>query len=270
MRGTILYDDRQPARSSITIVIDAASLNSGSPHRDEHLKSSDFFDVAKYPAIIFQSISVARQGAGFAVRGPLTMHGVTKDIAIPFRAIHPPTADPHGSTLVDFAGSVRVARADYPIMGGSKYNDWCDQMRSATMADSVDISVEVSGWDTDFARAHHADVDTAVAHVERDGAAAVAARAHEAVAKNPDAFKDAEWNVDQIGRALAQRGKSAEALAIFTLEAELFPKSASAHTALGAGYEATGDKASARSHYERALQLDPRESRAMERLRRLK
>lgn len=269
LRGTITYDERQTSASSITIVIEAASLNSGSRHRDEHLKSSDFFDVATYPTITFQSSSVTRQGAGLVVRGPLTMHGVTKEVAIPFRALHAPAADPHGSTLIDFAGSVRLARADFQIMGGAKYNEWFDQLRSATMADSADITLEVSGWDTDFGRAKNAAVDSAVAHIERDGVAAVVARARAAVVKNPVAFKDGEWDVDQIGRALIQRGMVKDALAIFALEAEFFPKSATAHTAFGAGLEATGDKTAARAQYERALELDPRETRALERMRRL-
>lgn len=266
LSGTLTYDHRAPENSSITMVIDIGTLNSGSRHRDAHLLSDDFFDAARFPVATFQSTSVLRKGNALVVRGPLTMHGVTREVAIPFRALHPPVEDPHGSTLVDFAGTVRVARADFNIMGGEKHNAWFDRLRSATMSDSVDIVLQVSGWDTDFARAKSAGVDAAVARIVQEGVAATVARAHDAVAKNPDAFKDQEWNVDQIGRALAQAGRTQDALAIFKLESELFPNSSSAHAALGAGYDLTGNPITARAEYETALRLDPRNTRALERM----
>ncbi|MDQ6886711.1 MAG: YceI family protein [Gemmatimonadota bacterium] len=269
IRGTILYDERAPASSSITVVIDAASLNSGSRHRDEHLKSADFFDAARYPAIIFQSTSVGRETDGFAITGTLSLHGVTRTVRIPFRAVHPPLADPHGSTIIDFAGSVRLARDDFGISGGSSFNPWFDRLRAATMGDSVDVSLEVVAWDTDFARERSAEVEAALQRIGKEGVSATAARARDLYARNPAALKDQEWAIDRIGRALAQRGQLPDALAIFVLEAELFPQSASAHAALGAGYEAVGRSEDARTEYERALRQDPLETRALARMRRL-
>src|SRR4051812_21999922 len=54
-KGTILYDEATPGASSVTLIIDTKSIDTGWPHRDEHLRTSDFFDVAKYPMIAFQS-----------------------------------------------------------------------------------------------------------------------------------------------------------------------------------------------------------------------
>ncbi|MGI8498512.1 MAG: YceI family protein [Gemmatimonadaceae bacterium] len=269
IRGTLLYDERTPANSSVTMVIDAASLSSGSRHRDEHLKSADFFDAVRYPTIVFESTRVSREGDGFAVTGSLTMHGVTRVLRIPFRPVHPPLADPHGSTIIDFAGDLRLARADFGIIGGSTFNPWFDRLRARTMADSVDVALEVTAWDTDFDRERNAQVEAAVQRIGKEGVEATVARARELHDRNPAAFKDQELGIDRVGRALAQRGQLREALAIFALAADLFPESAAAHAALGAGYESAGKIDDARSEYERALRQDPLETRALARLRRL-
>src|SRR5437868_5822856 len=97
IRGTIVYASGDAAASSVTIVIGAKSIATGSAHRDEHLRSPDFFDVAKYPVIVFRSATTATRGDSFVVTGPLTMHGVTRTVAIPFRETARPLADPHGS-----------------------------------------------------------------------------------------------------------------------------------------------------------------------------
>src|SRR6476469_7415996 len=56
--GTILYDPEHPERSSVSIVIETKTIDTGWPHRDDHLQTDDFFDVAKYPTITFQSVAL--------------------------------------------------------------------------------------------------------------------------------------------------------------------------------------------------------------------
>ncbi len=82
-------------------------------------------------------------------------------------------------------------------------------------------------------------------------------------------FRRLSIDTRSVGRSLAQRGQLREALAIFALAADLFPESAAAHAALGAGYESAGKIDDARSEYERALRQDPLETRVLARLRRL-
>src|SRR5690348_17788416 len=74
-RGTILYDRSNPGRSSVSVVIDARSIDTGWPHRDEHLRTSDFFDVERFPTIVFQSDSLRAVPNGWIMDGRLTMHG---------------------------------------------------------------------------------------------------------------------------------------------------------------------------------------------------
>jgi polyisoprenoid-binding protein YceI len=266
LRGTILYDNGDPTRSAVAIVIDMASLNTGARHRDEHLKSSDFFDVEKFPMAVFRSTGVSRTSTGLQLLGALTLHGVTREIAIPCSTIHAPTADPHGSTLIDFAGHVRLARLDFGIVGAGAHNEWFDRLRAATMTDSVDVALQISGWDTDFDRANDPAIAGALQRIEQQGVQAAVTRARGIAASDPARLKDAQWGLDQTARALAQKERHQDALTIYALEAELYPVSASAHAALGAAYEVTGDTARAGEAYRRALQLDPYETRALVRL----
>jgi polyisoprenoid-binding protein YceI len=268
VRGTIVYAPGAPEASSVTVAIRTASLATGSAHRDEHLRSADFFDAATHPVILFRSRRVRpAAGGGFVVTGPLTMHGVTREVSIPFRETRPPYAEPHGSTLVFFAGGVRLAREDFGILGGSAHNDWFDAVRSATMADSVDVTLEVAGWDTDYARS--ARWRAPLARLARDGVGPTVARLRALRAQHPDTLRGAEWELDQLGRAMLERGPPADAVELFRLNLELFPKSAAAHTAMARWYELAGDRGHAARAVERALGLDPYETRALELERRL-
>ena len=77
--GSITYDPAKPEASSVSVTIPLDGLNSHVPDFDEHLKSADFFDAAKYPNITFKSTKVEGAGTGkLKVTGDLTVHGVTK------------------------------------------------------------------------------------------------------------------------------------------------------------------------------------------------
>ncbi len=88
--GTILLDDANPEKSKITASVDVRTITTGVEERDAHLKSPDFFDVAKYPAITFESAAVSRSSAtSYVVTGNLTMHGVTKSVTLAVTASPP-------------------------------------------------------------------------------------------------------------------------------------------------------------------------------------
>ncbi|QWP76878.1 YceI family protein [Lysobacter sp. K5869] len=77
--GSITYDQAKPAASSVQVTIPLDGLDSHVPDFDEHLKSADFFDAAKFPNITFKSTKVEAAGANkLKVTGDLTVHGVTK------------------------------------------------------------------------------------------------------------------------------------------------------------------------------------------------
>lgn len=83
--GTILFDGGKIPQSSVTADIQATSIVTGNRQRDEHLRSSAFFDTAVYPSATFQSARVEPLGDGYVCMGIFTLHGVSREIRIPFR-----------------------------------------------------------------------------------------------------------------------------------------------------------------------------------------
>jgi len=81
---TINNDEKNITKSSVNVVIKATSVDTGIEARDRDLRTSDFFDVEKFPEITFKSERIEKKGKQFVAYGPLTMHGVTKEIALPF------------------------------------------------------------------------------------------------------------------------------------------------------------------------------------------
>ncbi|MBA3560327.1 MAG: YceI family protein [Gemmatimonadaceae bacterium] len=268
VRGTLFYDGERPERSSITVVIGAASIHSGSRHRDEHLRSSDFFDVTRFPHITFTSERVTRAGNGLLVSGPLEMHGATRNVAIPFRQVRPLLEDPHGSDIVNFEGSLRLARKDFGILGGAKFNSWFDDIRSATMADSVDVMLEIQAWETNFVRLRR--WDGALDRFKREGIGPTAKRLRAMKAMHADSIDGVDWELDQIARTLVARERPAEAIELLELSVELLPASAASHASLSRVYELTGDRRAALASAERALALNATNTRALELARRLR
>jgi polyisoprenoid-binding protein YceI len=80
--GSIVFDAKDAAKSSVIAVIDVTTVDTGVAQRDGHLKSPDFFDTTKFPTATFTSSSVKRAGTGYEVTGELTLHGVTKPVTL--------------------------------------------------------------------------------------------------------------------------------------------------------------------------------------------
>jgi polyisoprenoid-binding protein YceI len=86
LKGTINADDQNPDQSSVTVDINAKSIDTGVADRDNHLRSADFLDVEKFPTITFRSRRVegatGKEGDRFKITGDLTIHGKSKEITL--------------------------------------------------------------------------------------------------------------------------------------------------------------------------------------------
>jgi polyisoprenoid-binding protein YceI len=114
VEGSIVYDAAAPAKSSVSVSIPTDSVNTGVAKFDEHIKSPDFFDVAKYPTATFKSTKVVAAGKGkLQVTGDLTIHGVTKSVVmnatVNKTAEHPMRKVP----AAGFDGSIKIKRSDF-------------------------------------------------------------------------------------------------------------------------------------------------------------
>jgi len=119
--GSIVIDEKDPARSRVDVSIDARGLDTREPKRDEHLRSADFFDVEHHPTVTFRSTRVeAPSGLAGALRvtGDLTIRGVTRPVTLEVEALEPAIRDPWGNERRGVNARARVNRKDW----GLKWN----------------------------------------------------------------------------------------------------------------------------------------------------
>jgi polyisoprenoid-binding protein YceI len=122
--GTIRFDPSDISRSSVEAVIDVSGISTGILKRDEHLRSPDFFDIARHPEIVFKSTKANPiSGARFRVTGDLTIHGITHPITFDAEYFGP-VKGTEGETTIGLAATARINREDYrmiwnvPLPGG--------------------------------------------------------------------------------------------------------------------------------------------------------
>ena len=265
--GTLMYDTVDVTHSSISVVIDASSLNTNVASRDKDLKSSNWFDVEKYPRITFTSIAIERTPQGFRMRGPLTMHGVTQEVAIPFTELHPRQKDAWGNYRVGFVGTVSLSRKEYGILGTVFWNSEFDPGRmSVSDAVEVELTLEaevsnVDTWDTPKG-------DSLRRSAESQGMAKTLDQFRAAARDTTtDAGRFPEAILGAAGTKLLHHKQFAAALLVYRLAAELVPNHASVHAALGEAWLMNGNRSEAVTSFRRAAGLDSTNTLAAEYLR---
>lgn len=114
--GSILLDSSDLTRSSVTLTIRAATIDTAEPKRDEHLRSADFFDVDRHPDMTFRSTRITRgSGDTYQVTGAFSMHGVTKEITVPVEYLGT-ALDPWGNEKAGFSATFKLNRKDWGIV----------------------------------------------------------------------------------------------------------------------------------------------------------
>ena len=113
--GSAVVDGTDLTKSTVQLIIQAASIDTRNEQRDGHLRSNDFLAMEEYPQITFVSTAVEQTGpTGFDVTGDLTIKGVTNSVTIPFE-FEGAATDPFGNQRAGFEGSVVINRKDYGV-----------------------------------------------------------------------------------------------------------------------------------------------------------
>ena len=113
--GTAVIDGTDLRRSSATVTIAAASIDTRNEQRDAHLRSNDFLGMDEFPQITFVATGVAPTGAtSFDLTGDLTIKGTTNPVTVPFE-FEGAATDPFGNLRGGFEGSVTINRKDYGV-----------------------------------------------------------------------------------------------------------------------------------------------------------
>jgi polyisoprenoid-binding protein YceI len=137
--GKVIVDDANPAASSVTADIDVNSINTREPDRDKHLLSADFLDAANYPAIKFQSTSVARDGNGeYKLNGNLTIRGISRPVVLEVDSVTPEIKDPWGFFRRGAAATTKINRKEF----GAAFHQVLET-GGVVVGDEVQISIDV-------------------------------------------------------------------------------------------------------------------------------
>ena len=127
LKGNVSFDESNVAASKFDVTIDVNSINTGNGMKNSKAKGEEWFNAAKYPTIKFTSDKISKTATGYAAVGTLDMHGVKKQITIPFTFSNK-----------TFTGSFDINRLDYGV--------GTDQGMSAHASNvlKVDVSVPVT------------------------------------------------------------------------------------------------------------------------------
>ncbi len=111
--GKIVFDEKDVTKSSVTVIIKTASINTDVQRRDDDLRSANYFDAEKFPEITFQSKSVEKKGNDYVAHGTLTIHGVSRDVDLPFEFKGP--VDAGRGKVMGAHASLTVNRQDFGV-----------------------------------------------------------------------------------------------------------------------------------------------------------
>lgn len=135
--GTVQIDDQDITHSKVEVSIETASITTNISKRDEHLRSADFFDVAKYPLMTYVSTKVEKAGQGrLRVAGNLTLHGITREVIL---EVEGPTAafkDPWGNIRRGATATAKLNRKDFGL-------NWNAVIESGGVLVGDEVSIEL-------------------------------------------------------------------------------------------------------------------------------
>ncbi len=137
--GLVDINDKDITKSKVEVTIDTASINTNVQKRDEHLRSADFFDVAKYPTMTFVSKKVAKAGKDkLKVTGDLTLHGITKEVVLDVEGPSGESKDPYGVIRRGAVAGTKINRKDFGLV-------WNKALETGGIAvgEEITISLEI-------------------------------------------------------------------------------------------------------------------------------
>ena len=266
--GTIMYDEADLTKSSVTAIIKSSSIETGSSFRDKDLKAAPFFDTEKYPTIRFQSTAIRKQGNDYLMIGTLTIKGVSKEISAPLVWRQHKMNDPWKNSRIAFDSHLKLNRRDFGVTGPKFWNEG--------IADTIDIDLRITAeipnfdlWGFPAAEGKKSIGALVYETTQKQGLDVALKQYKEAKQNQADAFLFAPGQLNVVGYKLLQHGKVKEALEFFKLNVESYPDKALVYDSLGDAYLANGDKEQATKSFKKSLELDGANTSAIESLRSL-
>jgi polyisoprenoid-binding protein YceI len=136
--GTVVIDPEGPQKSRVEARIDATTVHTRDEKRDAHLKSADFLDVEKFPAITFVSKKITGGDGEWKVTGDLTIHGVTKEVTLDAEGPAPEAKDPWGNVKTGASATTKISRKEF----GMEFN-MALETGGVMVGDEITITLEL-------------------------------------------------------------------------------------------------------------------------------
>ncbi len=136
--GKAIYDPKNLAGASLEATIDASSITTREPRRDNHLRSAEFLDVAKFPVITFKSSKFVKTAIGLNILGDLTIRGVTKPVTLTVDGPTGEVNDPKSGPKIGASATTKINRKEF----GMLYNAVVEA-GSFVVGDEVTITLDV-------------------------------------------------------------------------------------------------------------------------------
>ena len=134
--GTIVLGE-DLASSSVTATLDPATIDTKDANRDGHLRSADFFDVETYPTWSFTSTGIEAHGDDYVITGDLTVHGVTRPVALATE-FNGAATDPFGAARIGFSATTEISRKEFGLTWNAAL-----ETGGVLVSDTVKISLEI-------------------------------------------------------------------------------------------------------------------------------
>ena len=268
----ILWDPEDVTRSSFTVVAKTGTVDTGLERRDNDLKSGHFFDVEKYPVIIFQSTRIEKQGGGFVAYGNLTVRDITKEVAMPFQFLGTREFG-DGIGRIFASGSLRISREEFGLTNA------LDRVARSlsVVSDEVEFEIEIQGAAIQpevlpYSSAEKPSIGEKLAEVvEKGDGYAAAKKFKELKEADPEAYDFGAGELMKLSHRLRAGGRADDAVVLAHLAIEVSEEpSRNAYFTLAMAYLAQGQQDKAVEQCKRILELvDAHDTLALEALRHL-
>ncbi len=136
VKGSISYDESNPRAIRIDATIDTTTVNTSEPKRDEHLRSADFLDTARFPTMTFKSKSARLSGGNILVTGDLTLHGVTREVVLTLEMPSAELKDPKGGARRGASATAKISRKDFGLT-------WNMAVEAGGVAVGDEVSIQI-------------------------------------------------------------------------------------------------------------------------------
>ncbi len=134
--GTLMYDENDPTKSTVEVLIDVSSIDTDNKDRDDHLRGPDFFDAATHPNIIFKSKEIRKTDDGYVAVGDFTIKDQARTLELPF-VITGQITDPWGNERIGVEAETEIDRTNYGIT-------WNKTLDKGGLVVGNDVEIEIS------------------------------------------------------------------------------------------------------------------------------